>query len=287
MTTPHPRAFVVGHPIGHSRSPLIHGHWLAEHGLPGAYERVDVHPDAFPDFVRSLQAEGWVGGNVTIPHKEAAFRLAQVLTPRAGRIGAVNTLWFEDGRLHGDNTDAPGFLAHLDASLGVGWPEATGASNGRSALVLGAGGAARAILVGLLERGLDRLVVANRSAERAEGLTALDSTRITAIAWDAVPMHLRETGLLINTTALGMAGQDPLALDLAPLPEAAAVADIVYVPLETPLLAAARARGLPAVDGLGMLLHQAVPGFARWFGRRPDVSPALRARIVADLESHR
>ncbi|AWN48440.1 shikimate dehydrogenase [Methylobacterium terrae] len=286
MTIPHPRAFVVGHPIAHSRSPLIHGHWLAEHGLPGAYERVDVHPDAFPDFVRGLRAEGFVGGNVTIPHKEAAFRLSQVLTPRAERIGAVNTLWFEDGRLHGDNTDAPGFLAHLDASLGAGWPEATGVADARAALVLGAGGAARAILVGLLERGLDRLIVANRSAERAEGLTALDPSRITAVSWDAVPAQLPETGLLINTTALGMAGQDPLSLDLAPLPGAAAVADIVYVPLETPLLAAARTRGLPAVDGLGMLLHQAVPGFSRWFGRTPEVSPALRARIVADLRSH-
>ncbi len=218
MTTPHPRAFVVGHPIGHSRSPLIHGHWLAEHGLPGTYERVDVHPDAFPDFIRSLREAGFVGGNVTIPHKEAAFRLAEVLTPRAERIGAVNTLWFEDGRLHGDNTDAPGFLAHLDASLGAGWPEATGVANGRAALVLGAGGAARAILVGLLERGLDRLIVANRSAERAEGLTALDPARITAVSWDAVPAHLPETGLLINTTALGMAGQDALALDLARCP---------------------------------------------------------------------
>ena len=286
MTTPHPRAFVVGHPIAHSRSPLIHGHWLAEHGLPGTYERVDVHPDAFPDFVRSLHAAGFVGGNVTIPHKEAAFRLAEELTPRAGRIGAVNTLWFEGGRLHGDNTDAPGFLAHLDASLGAGWPEATGVANGRAALVLGAGGAARAILVGLLERGLDRLIVANRSAERAEGLTALDPARITASSWDAVPSLLPETGLLINTTALGMAGQDPLVLDLAPLPAQAAVSDIVYVPLETPLLAAARARGLPAVDGLGMLLHQAVPGFRHWFGATPCVTPALRARIVADLESH-
>ncbi len=286
MTTPHPRAFVVGHPIAHSRSPLIHGHWLAEHGLPGAYERVDVHPDAFPDFVRSLRAEGWAGGNVTIPHKEAAFRLAQVLTPRAERIGAVNTLWFEDGRLHGDNTDAPGFLAHLDASLGAGWPAATGVADGRATLVLGAGGAARAILVGLLERGLSRLIVANRSAERAEGLTALDPARITAVSWDSVPSQLPATGLLVNTTALGMAGQDPLTLDLAPLPDEAAVADIVYVPLETPLLAAARARGLPGVDGLGMLLHQAVPGFSRWFGRTPEVTPALRARIVADLGAH-
>ncbi|KMO32836.1 shikimate dehydrogenase [Methylobacterium variabile] len=286
MTTPHPRAFVVGHPIAHSRSPLIHGHWLAEHGLAGTYERIDVPPDAFPAFVRGLREAGFAGGNVTIPHKEAAFRLAEVLTLRAERIGAVNTLWFEDGRLHGDNTDAPGFLAHLDASLGAAWPEATGVAGGRAALVLGAGGAARAILVGLLELGLPRLIVANRSAERAESLTALDPTRVTAIAWGSVPAHLPETGLLINTTALGMAGQDALALDLAPLPGEAAVADIVYVPLETPLLAAARARGLPAVDGLGMLLHQAVPGFARWFGRTPHVTPALRARIVADLEGH-
>ena len=272
------RAFVVGHPIRHSRSPLIHGHWLAEHGLDGSYERIDVAPDAFEAFVRGLPASGFAGGNVTIPHKEAAFRLADSLTERAKTIGAVNTLIVEDGCVRGDNTDAPGFIAHLDHSLGQGWHERTG----RSALVLGAGGAARAIVVGLVERGLS-VHVANRSPERARVLAELDPEHVEALAWEAVPDALSDTGLLVNTTSLGMAGHPPLALDLAPLPDHAAVADIVYVPLETPLLAAARARGLAAVDGLGMLLHQAVPGFAAWFGLRPEVTPALRQRIVADL----
>ncbi|WP_438345263.1 shikimate dehydrogenase [Methylorubrum populi] len=272
------RAFVVGHPIRHSRSPLIHGHWLAEHGLAGTYERLDVAPDDFAAFFRALPASGFAGGNVTIPHKEAAFRLADSLTERAKKIGAVNTLIVEGGRVRGDNTDAPGFIAHLDQSLGEGWPERTGGT----ALVLGAGGAARAIVVGLVERGM-RVRVANRSPERARALAELDPGHVEALAWEAVPEALSETGLLVNTTSLGMAGHPPLALDLAPLPERAAVADIVYVPLETPLLAAARARGLAAVDGLGMLLHQAVPGFFAWFGLRPEVTPELREKIVADL----
>jgi shikimate dehydrogenase len=274
------RAFVVGHPIAHSRSPLIHGHWLAEHGLAGSYERLDVAPEAFRDFLRGLPDSGFAGGNVTIPHKEAAHALAATLTPRAERIGAVNTLLVgADGRLHGDNTDAPGFLAHLDQSLGAGWE----ARARGSALVLGAGGAARAIVVGLAERGLDRILVANRTRARAEILAGLAPEAARAIDWAEVPRRLPETGLLVNTTALGMAGHPALAIDLAGLPETGAVADIVYVPLETPLLAAARARGLPAVDGLGMLLHQAVPGFEAWFGLRPRVTEALRARIVADL----
>ena len=274
------RAFVVGHPIAHSRSPLIHGHWLAEHGIAGSYERIDVAPEAFAGFVSRLADEGFAGGNVTIPHKEAAHALAHRLTPRAERIGAVNTLVVEgDGRILGDNTDAPGFVAHLDQSLGLAWPERTGGS----ALVLGAGGAARAIVVGLVERGLERIVVANRSPERAATVAALAPGCAEAVAWSEIPGHLPEAGLLVNTTSLGMVGHPPLDVDLAPLPARAAVADIVYAPLETRLLAEAQARGLAAVDGLGMLLHQAVPGFAAWFGVRPAVTPALRARIVADL----
>ncbi|KQP61762.1 shikimate dehydrogenase [Methylobacterium sp. Leaf108] len=274
------RAFVVGHPIAHSRSPLIHGHWLAAFGIDGRYERIDVAPSAFPAFLRDLREQGLAGGNVTIPHKEAAFALVDVLTPRAARIGAVNTLFFsEDGRLTGDNTDAPGFIAHLDQSLGRDWPS----RGDGSAVVLGAGGAARAIVVGLLERGIARVAVANRTPERALGLVALDPARVRAIAWDELPAALAPAGLLVNTTSLGMAGHPPLVLDVAALGSEAAVADIVYAPLETPLLAAARARGLDAVDGLGMLLHQAVPGFARWFGRTPSVTPALRERILADL----
>ncbi|MCJ2118294.1 shikimate dehydrogenase [Methylobacterium sp. J-001] len=277
---PIPRAFVVGHPIAHSRSPLIHGYWLSQHGIPGSYERLDVAPAAFPDFLRALPESGFRGGNVTIPHKEAAFALADTLTPRARKIGAVNTLVVEsDGRIRGDNTDAPGFCAHLDHSLGAGWPERAGGT----ALVLGAGGAARAIVVGLAENGLSRILIANRTRARAETLAALAPGIAAALAWDDLPEALAGAGLLVNTTALGMKGQPPLAIDLTPLPASAAVADIVYAPLETDLLAAARRRGLAAVDGLGMLLHQAVPGFEAWFGLRPAVTPGLRDRIVADL----
>ena len=277
---PIPRAFVVGHPIAHSRSPLIHGHWLAAHDLPGSYERLDVAPAAFPAFLRALPESGFRGGNVTIPHKEAAYALADTLTQRAKTIGAVNTLVVgPDGRIGGDNTDAPGFCAHLDHSLGEGWPERADGT----ALVLGAGGAARAIVVGLAERGLRRILVANRTPARAEGVAALAPGIAAALAWDDLPAALAGAGLLVNTTSLGMRGQPPLDLDLAPLPASAAVADIVYAPLETALLAAARRRGLAAVDGLGMLLHQAVPGFEAWFGPRPTVTPALRAEIVADL----
>lgn len=273
------RVFVVGHPIAHSRSPLIHGHWLRQHEIPGSYERIAVAPEDFEAFFRRLPESGFVGGNVTIPHKEAAFALADTLTPRARAIGAVNTLVVgPDGRVSGDNTDAPGFAAHLDQSLGAGWPERSG-----TALVLGAGGAARAVVVGLAARGLSRIAVANRTRARAEAVAALAPGIATAIAWDAIPALMPEVGLLVNTTSLGMAGHPPLAVDLDPLPAHAAVADIVYVPLETPLLAAARARGLVAVDGLGMLLHQAVPGFEAWFGVRPTVTEALRARLVADL----
>ncbi|MCJ2061191.1 shikimate dehydrogenase [Methylobacterium sp. J-088] len=274
------RAFVVGHPIAHSRSPLIHGHWLAEHGISGSYERLDVAPQAFSAFVRSLPDSGFRGGNVTIPHKEAACARADTLTPRAQKIGAVNTLVVgPDGRIRGDNTDAPGFCAHLDQTLGEGWP----ARGNGTAVVLGAGGAARAIVVGLAERGMRRILVANRTPARAETVAALAPGIADALAWDDLPAALAETGLLVNTTSLGMKGQPPLALDLAPLPPEAAVADIVYAPLETDLLAVARRRGLAAVDGLGMLLHQAVPGFEAWFGPRPTVTPALRDRIVADL----
>ncbi|MDO9426940.1 MAG: shikimate dehydrogenase [Methylobacterium sp.] len=274
------KAFVVGYPIAHSRSPLIHGHWLAEHGIAGTYERIDVAPERFPEFLRTLREKGFAGGNVTIPHKEAAFRLVDALTPRAEKIGAVNTVFFDaDGRLWGDNTDAPGFIAHLDQSLGADWPERTGGT----ALVLGAGGAARAIVVGLLDRGLARIRVANRTHARAEALVALDPRRVAALDWADLPAALSGTGLLVNTTSLGMTGHGALDLDLTPLPATASVADIVYVPLETPLLAAARARGLAAVDGLGMLLHQAVPGFSKWFGVEPRVTPALRDRLVADL----
>jgi shikimate dehydrogenase len=273
------KAFVVGHPIRHSRSPLIHGHWLAEHGLPGAYERLDVPPEAFLGFLDGVRAGSHAGGNVTLPHKEAAFRAVDVATERARRLGAVNTLWVEEGRLHGDITDGEGFCANLDEAVGPGWTREV-----RTALLLGAGGAARAVAGGLVDRGVARVLVANRTAERAAEVAALAPDRVAALPWADRAAALAGVDLLVNTTSLGLAGQPPLDLPLDALPPIAIVADIVYVPLETPLLAAARARGLRAVDGLGMLLHQAAPGFERWFGVRPRVTPALRRLVEADIE---
>jgi shikimate dehydrogenase len=280
------KAFVVGHPIKHSRSPLIHGYWIDRYGLEGSYERIDVAPVDFGEFLKSFASRGFAGGNVTIPHKEVAFAAVDRRTERAERVRAVNTLWVEDGVLWGDNTDVTGFMAHLDASLGTGWDEAVD-----TALVLGAGGAARAVVAGLQDRSLRRILVANRTLAKAEEL-ALDlrgaaPVEIEAIAWERIPQAVPPAQLIVNTTSLGMAGQPALDIDLAEAPAGAAVADIVYVPLQTPLLASAAARGLRTVDGLGMLLHQAAPGFRRWFGIMPDVTPELRALIVSDIEGHR
>ncbi len=273
------RAFVIGHPVAHSRSPLIHGHWLAEHGIAGSYERIDVAPDRLGAFIAAFPDQGFAGGNVTVPHKEAAFRLVQETTDTARRLGAVNTLSVgPDGRVCGHNTDGIGFVASLDEAVGPGWERAVG-----TAVVIGAGGAARAIVGGLLDRGITRIAVANRTAARSDAVRAFDPARVEPADLAALPRLMKRAGLVVNTTTLGMAGQPPLALDLAPLPETAIVADIVYVPAETPLLAAARARGLRVVPGLGMLLHQAVPGFASWFGVQPEVTAALRDRIAADI----
>ena len=271
-----PRAFVVGHPVAHSRSPLIHGTWLRQLGLPGRYERVDVAPGDLPGFVRGLAAAGFSGGNVTVPHKTAVLALVDHCDEAARAIGAVNTLWFENGRLHGGNTDAWGFTANLDAGA-PGWDRA-----GAHAVVLGAGGAARGVVHGLLGRGLSVAVV-NRTAATAAALAAHFGSAVSAHPWAALPACLDGAALLVNTTALGMAGQPPLALALDPLPADAVVCDIVYVPLETALLRDARQRRNRAVDGLGMLLHQAVPGFARWFGAEAAVTPTLRAIVSADI----
>lgn len=281
MTAFAPRAFVVGWPIAQSRSPLIHGHWLATHGLAGSYERVAVPPDAIESFLRSLSESNgsektWVGGNVTVPHKEIAYRIASERDAVAEATGAVNTLWIDGGKLHAANTDGPGFLANLDESA-KGWDR-----NAGTAVVLGAGGAASAIGWGLKARGFAVRLV-NRTLSRAETLAARLGSGVTAHGWDEVPGLLADADLLVNTTSLGMSGKGDLVLDLAPLRDDALVTDIVYVPLETPLLAAAKARGLETVDGLGMLLHQAVPGFEHWFGVRPAVTPELRRLILADL----
>ena len=276
MSTP-PRAFVIGYPINHSRSPLIHGHWLRHYGLAGSYEKIAVAPDGLAAFVGSLRNAGFVGGNVTLPHKIGVMALADAVDDDARAIGAANTLWFESGRLHAGNTDVGGYLASLDAEA----PEWD--AQGGSAVVIGAGGAARAVIHGLLQRGFEVAIV-NRTLTRAMTLADGFDDDVWAYAWEELPQLLRSADLVVNTTTLGMEGQPPLALDLDALPRHALVSDIVYSPLETALIAAARARGNRVVGGLGMLLHQAVPGFARWFGVRPEVTPALRAIVEADVE---
>jgi shikimate dehydrogenase len=276
MVEPFKAACVIGWPIAHSRSPMIHNHWISKLGLNAEYRREGVPPEQFADFIAHLSERGYVGGNVTVPHKEAALRLAAA-DARARAVGAANTLWFERGKLHATNTDVEGFIGNLDASA-PGWDRRL-----ETAVVLGAGGSARAIVFGLIERGVARIHVANRSIERAVALRDQFGGRIDPRSFDEASALLAGAGLLVNTTTLGMSGQPPLSLDLARLPAAATVADIVYSPLETALLAAARARGLRAVDGLGMLLHQAVGGFERWFGVRPQVTGELRALVEADL----
>lgn len=273
------KAFVCGHPVGHSRSPAIHGHWLARYGIAGSYSAIDVTLDDFAGFLSRIGENGYAGGNVTIPHKEAACRLVKRRDRAADEIGAVNTLWFENGVLCGGNTDAEGFATNLDERA-PGWAE-----NRRAAVVLGAGGAARAVLFALKQRGYRDIRVVNRTVARAVELADHFGPGVTAYSSDAATELLGDADLLVNTTALGMHGNAEIAVDPATLPDRAIVTDIVYVPLETPLLAAARRRGLKTVDGLGMLLHQAVPGFERWFGRRPEVDAELRKLIVGDLET--
>ncbi|MGX1790195.1 shikimate dehydrogenase [Bosea sp. NPDC055332] len=271
------RCFIIGHPVAHSRSPLIHGHWLAEYGLAGRYERVDVPPAEVPAFIGRLRAGEFAGGNVTVPNKEVVLPLLDEVSGTARAMGAANTLWMEGGRLHGDNTDAYGFLAHLDTCV-PGW-----AGRNMTALILGAGGAARAVIHGLAERRLGRILLVNRSPERALELAASLPGTVEARPWQDISALVGESDLIVNTTSLGMRGQPPLEIDLSALRPGTIVDDIVYVPLETPLLAEARRRGGIPVDGLGMLLHQAVPGFERWFGVRPQVTPELRAKLEGDI----
>jgi len=273
------RACVIGWPVEHSRSPLIHRYWLEQYGIDGAYEKEAVRPEDLAAFVNALAEHGYAGANVTLPHKEAALRLARTADEAAIAIGAANTLWLDaDGSLHASNTDAYGFMTNLDTESPQ-WNEGLGA-----AMVLGAGGAARAVLHGLIEATDAKIFLANRTQKRAEELAHVFGPRVEVIGWEKRDEALATCGLLVNTTSLGMTGQAPLDIDLAALPQDAAVADIVYNPLLTPLLVAAAKRGNATVDGLGMLLHQAVPGFERWFGVRPEVTPALRAHVVASLE---
>jgi shikimate dehydrogenase len=269
-------ACLIGWPASHSRSPLIHHYWLRTLGIEGGYTIEAIPPEGFAEFVQHLSRHGFVGANVTLPHKERALALS-VPDARAKAVGAANTLWYDGDELRSTNTDIEGFIDNLDASA-RGW-DATG-----DALVLGAGGSSRAVVFGLIERGIQRVHLANRTMERARALADQFGNSVHAIAWDAINEVLPRAGLVVNTTSLGMRGQPPLELDVGLLPSNAIVADLVYVPLETSLLKAARERGLKTADGLGMLLHQAVRGFELWFGQRPQVTPELRALAEADLK---
>jgi shikimate dehydrogenase len=272
------RACVIGWPVEHSRSPVIHRYWLNEYGIDGAYEKEAVKPADLGRFLKELSGHGYVGANVTLPHKEAALGAAGAADAAALAIGAANTLWLDEkGALHASNTDAYGFVTNLDAEAPQ-WNEGVGL-----AMVLGAGGAARAILYGLLAAGVPRILLANRTKTKAETLARVFGPQIEVIDWEERAAKLSACGLLINSTSLGMTGQPPLDIDISALPGSAIVADIVYAPLLTPLLVEAAKRGNTVVDGLGMLLHQAVPGFERWFGVRPHVTPALRAHVLDTL----
>ncbi|WP_211230560.1 shikimate dehydrogenase [Inquilinus limosus] len=274
-------AGVIGWPIRHSRSPQLHGHWLARYRIDGAYVPMAVPPERLQAALRGLAALGFRGCNVTVPHKEAAMALVDELDPLARRIAAVNTIVVrEDGSLFGTNTDGFGFLANLQAGASLdagegGWSAAAG-----PAVVIGAGGAARAVIVALADAGAPEIRLANRTRARAETLAAELGGPIAVVDWADRAAALDGAALLVNTTTEGMVGRPPLDLPLDALPPAALVNDIVYAPLETPLLAAARARGNPVVDGLGMLLHQARPGFEAWFGVAPTVDAALRAAVL-------
>lgn len=273
-----PAACLIGWPAAHSRSPLIHRHWLRTLGIEGGYSIESVPPEGFAEFVLELADHGYVGANVTIPHKERVLQLADC-DARVHAVGAANTLYFDGNRLRATNTDVEGFLHNLDACA-PDWDRID------EALVLGAGGSSRAVVFGLLDRGIARVHLANRSRDRARALADQFGNAVQPIGWEHLAEAMPTAGLLVNTTSLGMSGQPGLTIDLASLGPTAVVADLVYVPLVTPLLAAAQARGLRSADGLGMLLHQAVRGFELWFGRRPQVTRELRALVEADLATH-
>jgi shikimate dehydrogenase len=266
---------VIAWPAAHSRSPLIHNYWIKQHELNAEYRREAVPPEGFADFVTHLRERGYIGANVTVPHKVPALAVS---TPdeRARAVGAANTLWYDGDTLRSTNTDVEGFLANLDSAT-PGWDRGL-----ESAVVLGAGGGARAAVFALLTRDVRRVYVINRTIERAEELRKQFGARIFPAAWEEITGLLGGAGLLVNTTTLGMIGQAPLEVNLR-CPASLVVADLVYAPLVTPLLAAARERGLRTADGLGMLLHQAVRGFELWFGIRPEVTAELRALVEADL----
>jgi len=270
-------AGVCGWPIRHSRSPRIHNYWLKQYGIDGVYVPLAIPPDRAMEAIRMLPALGIRGLNVTVPNKEEAYKAMDEVDRWAQRMKAVNTVMVRDGILYGANTDAFGFMESLREAI-PDWRAEAG-----PAVILGAGGAARAIVAGLQDAGAPEIRIANRTPERAAAIRDEFGKPVRPVLWDQRADILEDASLVVNTTSLGMEGQPPLDLELAKLPPDAVVYDIVYVPLETPLLAAARARGNPAVDGLGMLLHQARPGFREWFGTDPVVDQALRDHVLAAL----
>lgn len=275
MSKEHKAVCVIAWPAGHSRSPLIHNYWIKQHRLDAEYRREAVPPDKFAGFVENLHGNGYIGANITVPHKEAALAASEP-DDRARAVGAANTLWYNDGALQSTNTDVEGFLANLDVAA-PGWDRGL-----ETAVVLGAGGGARAVVFALLQREVGRVYVINRTRDRAQALKKKFGGRVQVAGWDETTGLLGGAGILVNTTTLGMVGQPPLEINLR-CPASLVVADLVYAPLETKLLASARARGLRTADGLGMLLHQAVRGFQLWFGVRPEVTPELRAMVEVDL----
>lgn len=272
------KACVIGWPIEHSRSPLIHGYWLKKYGIDGSYTKVPVKPEDVAQFLATLAERGLQGCNVTVPHKEAAYAAAEIKDASAIAVGAANTLWLEGGTLAGANTDTYGFMTHLQR-LAPNWNARDGAVS-----ILGAGGAARAIVYGFLQAGVARVQVFNRSHERAQTLAEYFGPRVSACDWAERNKRSFELSVIVNTTTLGMKGQGDPGIDFSQFKADCIAADIVYVPLETAFLKSARAHGLKTVDGLGMLLHQAVPGFEKWFGVRPEVTDELRGILVADIE---
>jgi shikimate dehydrogenase len=268
----------MGHHVAYSRSPRLHGHWLRTLGIAGSYGLVDIAPQDFPAFLHDLADHGYVGGNITKPHKTAAFRLVDRRDPAADAVGAVNTVWYEGASLVGGNTDVSGYLANLDERA-PGWDASSGL-----AVVIGAGGAARSTVHGLLTRGL-RVAVLNRTLDHASALARRFGPRVSAHDWTEMPQVLADAIVLTNTSVLGASGQPALDIDISLLDRRAVVCDIVYVPILTGLLKAAEKRGHRTADGLGMLMHQAVPAFAKWFGATPAVTDELRTLLEADIRA--
>ncbi len=277
MPLSRPASCIIGWPVKHSRSPKLHGYWINRYKIDGEYRAEGVPPDDFPEFIRNLRAHGYVGANVTIPHKEMALALTEA-DDRARAVGASNTLWYEGDRLRSTNTDVEGFVLALDATA-PGWDKRT-----QRAVVLGAGGAGRALVYGLIERGVPEIHIANRTHERAVEFRASFGPTVHPVRWEDLPRVIAGANLLANATALGLKGNPELEINLSPMAPGAAVADINYVPLRTKLIVDAERLGFRTSNGLDMLLYQAVRGFELWFGVRPEVTPEQRAMLVADIE---